>query len=78
MLAHRPLLSGGLKWVDLDLPETLVFERDGVLIVTNVGADAVELPAALVAGRSVILATQPETTTTHLPSDTCVWLSPAH
>jgi len=49
-----------------------------VLIITNVGADAVELPAALVAGRSVILATQDDTTTTHLPSDTCVWLSPAH
>ena len=78
LLANRRLLSGRLKWVDLDLPETLAFERDGVLIVTNVGADAVELPAALAAGRSVILATQRETTTTHLPSDTCVWLSPAH
>ena len=78
LLAHRPLLSGGLKWVEVDLPETLAFERDGVLVVTNVGADAVELPAALVARRSLILATQPEATTTHLPSDTCVWLSPAH
>jgi alpha-glucosidase len=78
LMAHRRLLSGDLRWVELDLPETLAFERDGVLIVTNVGGDAVELPAALVAGRSVIIATQPETTTTDLPSDTCVWLSPAH
>ena len=77
-MAHRRLLSGDLTWVEVDLPETLAFERDGVLIVTNVGEEAVELPAALVAGRSVIIATQPETTTTHLPSDTCVWLSPAH
>jgi hypothetical protein len=49
-----------------------------VLIVTNVGEEAVELPAALVAGRIVIVASQPEATTTDLPSDTCVWLSPAH
>ena len=77
LLAHRRLLSGGLTWVEVDLPETLAFERDGVLIVANVGGEAVELPAALVAGRSVILATQPDTSTTHLPSDTCVWLSPA-
>ncbi len=68
LLAHRPLLSGPLTWVDLDLPEVLAFERDGALIVTNVGADAVDLPASLVAGRSVILATQPETTTTQLPA----------
>ena len=38
LLAHRPLLSGGLKWVDIDLPECLAFERDGALVVTNVGA----------------------------------------
>jgi hypothetical protein len=78
LLAHRRLLSGNLKWVDVDLPEVLAFERDGALILTNVGAEAVELPAALVAGRTVILATQPEATLTDLPSDTCVWLSPAH
>jgi alpha-glucosidase len=78
LLAHRKLLSGKLKWVEIDLPECLAFERDGVLVVANVGVDDVELPAELVAGRSVILATQPETTPQHLPSDTCVWLSPAH
>ena len=78
LLAHRPLLSGGLTWVDIDLQECLAFERDGTLIVTNVGPEAVELPADLVAGRSVILASQPDTTATYLPSDTCVWLSPAH
>ena len=78
LMAHRPLLSGKLKWVDIDLGECLAFERDGALIVTNVGPDAVELPPELVAGRSVILATQPDTTLQHLPSDTCVWLSPAH
>jgi alpha-glucosidase len=78
LLAHRPLLSGDLKWVDLDLPECLAFERDGMLIITNVGPEAVELPADMVAGRSVILASQPETTNPYLPSDTCVWLSPAH
>ncbi|MEP7046878.1 MAG: alpha-amylase family glycosyl hydrolase [Ilumatobacteraceae bacterium] len=80
LLAHRPLLTGTLKWidVDVDLGEVLAFERDGVLVVTNVGGEAVDLPADLVAGRSVILATQPDTTATHLPSDTCVWLSPAH
>jgi hypothetical protein len=56
----------------------LAFERDGVLDITNVGEDAVDLPEDLVQGRTVILATQPETTLTSLPSDTCVWLSPAH
>jgi len=78
LLAHRPLLSGDLKWVDLDLPECLAFERNGTLIITNVGPDGVDLPEALVTGRSVILASNPETTATYLPSDTCVWLSPAH
>jgi alpha-glucosidase len=78
LMAHRPLLSGDLKWVDLDLPECLAFERDGTLIVTNVGPEAVDLPAELVVGRSVILASQPDATATYLPSDTCVWLSPAH
>jgi alpha-glucosidase len=78
LLAHRPLLSGDLKWVDLDLPECLAFERNGTLIITNVGPDGVDLPGALVTGRSVILASNPETTATYLPSDTCVWLSPAH
>ena len=78
LLAHRHLLSGKLKWVEVDLPECLALKRDGVLVITNVGGDAVDLPAALVEGRSVILATQPETTLTSLPSDTCVWLSPAH
>ena len=78
LLAHRPLLTGSLTWVEVDLPECLAFERDGVLIVTNFGADALELPAQLVADRSVILATQAEATARHLPSDTCMWLSPAH
>lgn len=78
LLAHRPLLTGGLSWVEVDLPECLAFERDGVLILTNFGADAVDLPAELVAGRSVILATQPDATAQQLPSDTCMWWSPAH
>ena len=78
VLANRRLLSGGLEWVDVDLPECLAFERDGALVVTNVGAEAFDLPAGLVAGRSLILASQPDATPTHIPSDTCVWLSPAH
>ena len=78
LLSHRPLLSGDLKWVDTDSSDCLAFERDGVLVVLNVGSATVELPAELVAGRSVILATQAETTPQRLPSDTCVWLSPVH
>jgi alpha-glucosidase len=78
LMSHRRLLSGDLTWVELDRPDCLAFERDGVLVVANVGSEAVELPPELVAGRSVILATQPETTQHHLPSDSCVWLSPAH
>jgi len=78
LLAHRPLLSGDLEWVDVDLPECLAFDRDGALVVANVGSEAFDLPEALVAGRSVILASQPDATTTHIPADTCVWLSPAH
>ena len=78
LLAHRPLLSGDLKWVDIDHSDCLAFERDGALIILNVGAGTVELPASMVAGRSVILASQPETTLRELSSDTCVWLSPAH
>ncbi|HEY0518519.1 MAG TPA: glycoside hydrolase family 13 protein, partial [Ilumatobacteraceae bacterium] len=73
LMSHRRLLSGDLQWVDVDLPECLAFERDGVLVIANVGSEPVDLPATLTAARSVILATQPETTLTHLPSDTCVW-----
>jgi alpha-glucosidase len=78
LLAHRPLLSGGLQWVDVDHPGCLAFERNGVLIIANVGAQTADLPAELVVGRSVILASQPEATLQELPSDTCMWLSPAH
>ncbi len=78
LLAHRRLLSGALTWVDTGSGDCLAFERGGVLIVLNVGSGAVELPAALVAGRSVIIATHPETTPHVLPSDSCVWLSPVH
>ena len=51
---------------------------NGALIVANVGGEAFELPGSLVDGRTLILASQPDATTTHVPSDTCVWLSPAH
>jgi alpha-glucosidase len=78
LLAHRPLLSGDLTWVETGDPDCLAFERDGVLIVLNLGSATVELPAALVAGRNVILASQPETTLQRLPSDACAWLSPVH
>jgi alpha-glucosidase len=78
LLAHRPSLSGDLVWMETGNPDCLAFERDGVLIVLNVGADAAELPAALVAGRTVMLATQPDTTSQRLPSDACVWLSAVH
>ena len=78
VLAHRPLLSGDLQWVDTDLPECVAFERDGALILANVGPDAIELPAELVSGRSLILASQPDATMQLVPSDTCVWMSPAH
>jgi alpha-glucosidase len=75
LLPARRRLSGGLSWVELDVPECLAFERDGALVVINVGAESVELPAHLVVGRSVMLASQPLANTSHLPSDTCVWLS---
>jgi alpha-glucosidase len=78
LMAHRPMLSGDLAWVETGHADCLAFERAGVLIVLNVGADVAELPAALVAGRTVVLATQPDATAQRLPSDTCVWLSAAH
>jgi alpha-glucosidase len=76
LLTHRPMLSGDLLWVEIADPNCLAFKRNGVLVVANVGSATVELPAELVAGRSVILATRPDTTSQRLPSDTCVWLSP--
>ncbi len=75
LLAHRPMLLGDLLWVDVADPNCLAFERSGVLVVANIGSATVELPAALVAGRSVILATRPETTARRLPGDSCIWLS---
>ena len=77
LLSHRSSVSGDLTWVETGNPDCLAFERNGTLVVLNVGAGPVELPAALVAARSVILASQPGTTPRQLPSDTCVWLSPA-
>jgi alpha-glucosidase len=77
LMAHRRSLSGDLKWVDVDNSDCLAFERDGLLVVLNLGSETVDLPAELVAGRSVVIATQPETTPQRLPSDTCVWLSPS-
>ena len=58
-------------------PDCLAFERDGALIVLNAGPGAVELSADLTSGRSVVLASQPTATPQHVPSDTCIWLSPA-
>lgn len=78
LMAHRRLLSGELTWVEIDHPDCLAFERGGALIIANVGAGTVDLPEAMVAGRNVIVASQPETTLRQLPSDTCVWLSPVH
>jgi alpha-glucosidase len=75
LLEHRPQLSGGLTWVDFDHPDCVAFERDGALIVINVGPDTVELPSDLVSGRTLILASQPDATPRRLPTDTCVWLS---
>ncbi|MEY2446435.1 MAG: alpha-glucosidase [Ilumatobacteraceae bacterium] len=77
LMAHRPALSGDLQWVEPGSADCLAFERDGVLVVLNLGAHTVDLPTELVAGRAVIIATQPETTPQRLPSDTCVWLSAA-
>jgi alpha-glucosidase len=76
LLAHRPLLTGALKWVEIEDQDCLAFERDGVLIIANLGTRSVSLPGALVDGRSLILASQPEATVDELPSDTCIWLSP--
>lgn len=75
LLAARPQLTGDLKWVDMADPGCLAFERDGTLVVLNVGAGPVELPAALVAGRTLALASQPDATAQLLPSDTCMWLT---
>ncbi|HEY7626658.1 MAG TPA: glycoside hydrolase family 13 protein [Ilumatobacteraceae bacterium] len=74
LLATRPQLTGDLKWVDSPHPDCLAFERDGTLVVLNTGAAAVDLPDSLVAGRALLLASQPDATARRVPSDTCVWL----
>ncbi len=75
LLRHRHQLSGELTWVELNDPQCVAFLRGDVLVVMNVGPGAVELPAALVHGRDVILSTQPCSTLTQLASDCCVWFS---
>lgn len=77
LLATRPQLSGDLRWVEMEHPDCLAFERGGALVVLDVGAEAVDLPGELVSGRSLMFASQPEATAQRLPSDTCVWLTPA-
>jgi alpha-glucosidase len=75
LLAHRRRLTGEFSWVDLDDPSCLAFERGGALVVINVGPDAVELPASLVANREVILRTDSGSSNTGLASDSCMWLA---
>ena len=76
VLAHRPLLSGSLKWVDTELAECLARAGRGC-DHHHVGDEAVDLPAATVAGRSVIVARTRRRRSTPC-RQTPWWLSPAH
>ena len=61
--------TGGLTWDDAFGDEVIAFENRDVLVVANLGADPVELPAGL-----TVLASSgdlPDATT--LPGDTTVW-----
>ena len=77
LLTTRRRLSGGLRWVDVDLPECLAFERDDVLVVVNLGVDDQPLPSALAAGRTVVLTSAPggAGSTSFVPADACLWLA---
>jgi alpha-glucosidase len=70
-----------LEWVLEDHPCVVAFERGDVLVAINTGADAVALPADVVAGRQVVLSSAMPTTgdvvsPEMLPADTAVWLAP--
>ena len=78
-VAHRRALpglrDGAFAWVELG-PETLAFQRDDVVVVTNVGGAPVGLPDELTDGRKVLLSS----VVGHedagvVPGEATVWLS---
>jgi alpha-glucosidase len=71
--------ASSMSWVvvpaDANGARSLAFERDGVLVVLNTGADPLALDASLVAGRSLALSSVHGHVETHVvPADGAVWL----
>ncbi|MGI9053455.1 MAG: glycoside hydrolase family 13 protein [Ilumatobacteraceae bacterium] len=76
---HLPALGDGeLQWVDA-APEMLAFRRPpGFSCLVNFGAATADIPAELLAGTGVLLASDGLDDDGRLPPDTAVWLgSPA-
>jgi alpha-glucosidase len=72
---HPALGDGTMAWFDAGDRDVLAFRRSpGFACLVNFGDE----PAALdVPGASLILASTPEATATHLPTDAAVWLTVA-
>ena len=77
MLRTRRLLDphAALEWIDVDHDDVLAFRRGDVTVVLNVSPEPVLLPADLVAGADVLLASSAgDAPTGTLPGNAAVWL----
>ncbi len=77
MLRTRKLLDphAALEWIDVDHDDVLAFGRGDVTVVLNVSSEPVVLPAELVAGNDVLLASSAgEPFAGTLPGNAAVWL----
>ena len=77
LLAARRTLdaTAPLKWELAESDELVVFRRGDVVVALNVTGRDIDLPAALSAGRSVVVSSRRGHDEPHtVPADGCVWL----
>lgn len=75
VFSNRRHLDGPFEWAECDQESLVAFNRGDVLIVLNIGPDAVTLPSTLVGTRQVVLSSSiDQHSPDRLPGDCCVWL----
>ena len=75
VFSNRRHLDGPFEWAECDQESLVAFNRGDVLIVLNIGPNAVTLPSTLVGTRQVVLSSSiDQHSPDRLPGDCCVWL----
>jgi len=73
---HGDLRGGALRWIAVEHPTLLAFERGEITVLLNVGSDPVELSGIVDGTTRVVVASDPETSSASvLPPDTAIWLA---